>query len=79
MKVKVRRTDPKNLEIALNEIGYENVLQILNEKCYDGEFYNIIYSDITTTPYDGTQTQPYKVTPWQPYNPNIPVTPWPNE
>jgi len=43
MKIKVWRTDGEDLEDVLNDIGYENVLQIISENCFNGAIINIIY------------------------------------
>lgn len=43
MKVNVCRTSPEGLETVLNNIGYENVLQIIPEHSYDGCLMLIIY------------------------------------
>ena len=45
MKIKVFRTDGQFLEDVLNTIGYENVLGIVSEHCFDGAIMNVIYKD----------------------------------
>ena len=41
--VKVKRTDAEHLEQVINEIKYENILNIIPEHMYDGALFVIIY------------------------------------
>ena len=41
--VKVKRTDAEQLEQVINEIKYENILNIIPEHMYDGALFVIIY------------------------------------
>lgn len=45
MKVKTFTTDSYHLEEVLNDIGWENVLQILPEHRYNGTLFVIIYKE----------------------------------
>lgn len=45
MKVKTTITDAYGLKEKLNEIGWENVLQILPDHHYDGTLFIIIYKE----------------------------------
>lgn len=45
MKVKVVRTDAEHLEFELNKIGWENILSIVPEHCYDGALMIIIFKE----------------------------------
>lgn len=44
-KIKVFRTDGQSLEEVLNTIGYENVLDIVSEHCFNGAIINVIYKE----------------------------------
>ena len=44
-KIKVFRTDGQSLEEVLNTIGYENVLEIVSEHCFNGAIINVIYKE----------------------------------
>jgi hypothetical protein len=43
MEIKVKRTDAQYLEKVINEIKYENILNIIPEHIYDGTLFVIIY------------------------------------
>lgn len=45
-KIKVFRTDGQSLEEVLNTIGYENVLEIISENCFNGAVINVIYNEL---------------------------------
>ena len=45
MTIKTVITDANGLEKVLNEIGWENVLQILPDHRYDGTLFVIIYKE----------------------------------
>lgn len=40
-KIKVFRTNGQSLEEVLNTIGYENVLDIVSEHCFNGAKINV--------------------------------------
>lgn len=44
-KIKVFRTDGQSLEEVLNTIGYDNVLEIVSENCFNGTIINVIYKE----------------------------------
>ena len=44
-KIKVFRTNGQSLEEVLNTIGYENVLDIVSEHCFNGAIINVIYKE----------------------------------
>lgn len=44
-KIKVFRTDGQSLEEVLNTIGYDNVLEIVSENCFNGTIMNVIYKE----------------------------------
>ncbi len=45
MTIKTVITDANGLEKQLNEIGWENILQILPDHRYDGTLFVIIYKE----------------------------------
>lgn len=45
MTIKTVITDANGLEAKLNEIGWENILQILPDHRYDGTLFVIIYKE----------------------------------
>lgn len=45
MRVKEIMTEPKDIENAIDSVGYENVLNIIPCPCYDGCLVVILYKE----------------------------------
>lgn len=44
-KIKQQITDDRFVADCINQIGYENVLQIIPYHCYNGSMFLILYKD----------------------------------